>query len=253
MKMKKLFSLILSLLLASSLGAVSARGDSGGVGMSVAELDSVTLDGEHVDGSIFSEATVTVINLWQRWCGPCMIELPHFLALHEYYSATPEADVQVWGALYYTQGYEIGDAVAYVEENGYNWNHMLICDALIAVANAAGNTEVPSIPQTLIVDRNGIVRAQVVGKVDSQAELFDLVSEWLEILAAEEQIDPISGDVDGSGSVNAADAILALRHAMGIAVLTDEQLARGDVDGNGSVGVSDAVAILRRAMGLISD
>gem|GEM_PF-1991319 len=62
---------------------------------------------------------------------------------------------------------------------------------------------------------------------------------------------PGNGDVDGNGSVNVTDAVLALRHAMGLITLTGEQLARGDVDGNGTVNVTDAVTIMRKAMGII--
>ncbi len=247
---KRFFALALAFAVALiSLGfrTESARAGGGGVGMDVSGLTSVGLDGEPVDGTVFQNATVTVLNLWQRWCGPCMIELPHFLALHDFYSKTDENDVQVWGALYYEHSYEIRDAIDFIQENGYFWNHMLICDELLAVANVGSPEGLTSIPQTLIVDRHGVVRAQIVGKVDSEAELFALAGEWLEILSAEEAL---IGDVDGNGGVSAADAILALRHAMGLSFLDEAQLVRADTDGNGSVGVSDAVSILRMAMGL---
>ncbi|MBR5949606.1 MAG: hypothetical protein IKZ82_13330 [Clostridia bacterium] len=60
----------------------------------------------------------------------------------------------------------------------------------------------------------------------------------------------IPGDADGNGSVTVADAILALRYAMGL--LDDDALvlAASDMDGNGSVSMADAVAILRIGMGL---
>lgn len=57
-----------------------------------------------------------------------------------------------------------------------------------------------------------------------------------------------AGDVDGNGVVETADALLALRGAMGIAVLTPEQVERADMDGNGVVDTVDALAILRRAI-----
>ena len=56
------------------------------------------------------------------------------------------------------------------------------------------------------------------------------------------------GDVDGNGVVETADALLALRGAMGIAALTPEQAERADMDGNGVVDTVDALAILRRAI-----
>lgn len=249
--LKKTAAIVLAIFMLAQTMTVRAEKacpKGSGVGMNIMDFSSVGFDGESVDGAIFSEAAVTVINLWQRWCGPCMIELPHFLALHEHYSATPEADVRVWGALYYEHSYEVQDAVNYVQENSYFWNHMLICDELLAVADAASSDGVTSIPQTLIIDRSGMVRAQIVGKVDSEAELFEFVAEWLRILTGE--AGAALGDIDLSGSVNAADAILALRCAIGLISLTDEQLERGDIDGSGSMGVSDAVAILRIAMGI---
>jgi hypothetical protein len=62
---------------------------------------------------------------------------------------------------------------------------------------------------------------------------------------------PGMGDVDLNGSVDGADALLALRYAMGIMTdLTAEQLAQGDVNGDGAVDGTDALMILRMSMGI---
>ena len=58
------------------------------------------------------------------------------------------------------------------------------------------------------------------------------------------------GDADLNGSVTIADAILALRHAMGLSTLSGQGLANADADANGSVTTADAIIILRLAMGL---
>ena len=204
-----------------------------------------------MDGSIFAETELTVINIWQRWCGPCWIELPHFQQLHEYYSETPEADVQVWGALYYGDNPStIEQAVDFVAENGYTWNHMVICDELTIVAADGELTEYIIIPQTLIVDRYGVVRAQVKGKVDSYEELFDLTSEWLEILRSEYAAE--LGDIDLDGSVTSVDALLALRRSMGVVELTQAELLRGDVNCDGEVDSVDALIILRMSLGILN-
>ena len=63
----------------------------------------------------------------------------------------------------------------------------------------------------------------------------------------------ILGDVDLDGDVDVEDAILALRYAMGLIDLTDEQLAQTDVDGDGDYDLVDATLILRYAMGLIEE
>ncbi len=62
----------------------------------------------------------------------------------------------------------------------------------------------------------------------------------------------VPGDVNNSGEVGVADAIMTLRAAMGILQLSDEQLAAADVNESGEIEVTDAIIILRMAMGLIS-
>ena len=59
----------------------------------------------------------------------------------------------------------------------------------------------------------------------------------------------IPGDVDQNGRVEAADALLALRFALGIIELTPEQLEIADVNGGGCTA-EDALIILRYAMGI---
>ena len=60
----------------------------------------------------------------------------------------------------------------------------------------------------------------------------------------------LPGDVDDNGTVTIADAILALRCAMGLITLSPEQMQAGDMDGDGAINIADAVMILRAAMGL---
>ena len=59
------------------------------------------------------------------------------------------------------------------------------------------------------------------------------------------------GDVDGDDNVTIADALSALRFAMGLTSLSNGQQAIADVNGDGTVDLTDALAILRIAMGLI--
>ena len=65
-----------------------------------------------------------------------------------------------------------------------------------------------------------------------------------------EEKEPGSGDIDGNGTTNVTDAILALRMAMGIAYAGPEQIEAGDMNGNGTIDVTDAILIMRAAMGL---
>jgi hypothetical protein len=58
------------------------------------------------------------------------------------------------------------------------------------------------------------------------------------------------GDTDGDGSLSAADALLAMRHAMGISILDEQGAVNGDMDGDGSVTATDAILIMRAVIGL---
>lgn len=60
----------------------------------------------------------------------------------------------------------------------------------------------------------------------------------------------LPGDADVNGSVTIADAVLTLRHAMGLSLLSGQGFTNADMDNNGSVTTADAVAVLRIGMGL---
>lgn len=60
----------------------------------------------------------------------------------------------------------------------------------------------------------------------------------------------IYGDVDGNGSVTAADARLALRASVNLEKLSDTQKKAADVDKNPGVTAADARLILRASVGL---
>ncbi len=66
-------------------------------------------------------------------------------------------------------------------------------------------------------------------------------------------IPPPMGDVDGDRNITVNDAILVLRHIVGLIVLGSEQLNRAKVSGSIHLTVTDAIMILRHIVGLIED
>ena len=83
----------------------------------------------------------------------------------------------------------------------------------------------------------------------------DMVKHLDAVLAALETapmpVEGIIGDVDGSGKVEATDALEVLKSVVGKVTLTDEQLVLADTDGNGEADATDALNILKKVVGKI--
>jgi hypothetical protein len=58
------------------------------------------------------------------------------------------------------------------------------------------------------------------------------------------------GDVNNDGSVDVIDAIMVLKHVVGVEALTAEQIPRADMNKDTQIDVIDAIKILRKAVGL---
>ena len=68
--------------------------------------------------------------------------------------------------------------------------------------------------------------------------------------APEPPVEEHDGDINGDGNTNTADAVFAMRYALGLIELTETQLIHGDVNEDGVVNIADAIGIMRIAMGL---
>ena len=66
--------------------------------------------------------------------------------------------------------------------------------------------------------------------------------------------DPVEhyGDINQDDAVNAADALLALKAAVGKEALIDAQSLSANVNGDARIDAADALLILQRAVGKIS-
>lgn len=59
----------------------------------------------------------------------------------------------------------------------------------------------------------------------------------------------LMGDLNGDGSVTAADAVLLAKHLIGLSGLDEAQLAQADLDGDGSITAADAVLLAKKLVG----
>lgn len=67
-----------------------------------------------------------------------------------------------------------------------------------------------------------------------------------------EEDSSVLGDVNDDGEVDFSDAILLLKHDVGLVVLGEDKKSSGDVNGDGEVDFSDAILVLKFDVGLIS-
>lgn len=245
--MKRFLAIICAVLVAAvMLVPVSAEQTKDAVGMNVSNFSGLDLlTGEPVNGAMLSNAVCNVINEWATWCGPCVSEMPHFQTMHEHYSATPEADVQIFGSVYYSNSCNATSAAQFLTNNGYTWPNIGEDSVLAAVFNNSN-----AIPNTIIVDRHGVVRDMTTGSFSSQAQLESYINGWYETLLAEEGPieQSVPGDIDGDGIVSSDDALSILRMALNL--IECPNTAAADYDGDGSVTSNDALAALRSALNL---
>ncbi|MCI9455492.1 MAG: TlpA family protein disulfide reductase [Oscillospiraceae bacterium] len=116
---QKVFSVVLVLALLLCMAACSqsapSAAPSGGEGSSMdaetpdsedaaqtVEFTAETLDGQQLDQTVFSDAKLTMVNLWATWCPPCIMELPDLAELAE---EAASMEVQVLGIVH--DGYDI--------------------------------------------------------------------------------------------------------------------------------------------------
>ncbi|MBQ6819118.1 MAG: hypothetical protein IJP35_05885 [Clostridia bacterium] len=71
------------------------------------------------------------------------------------------------------------------------------------------------------------------------------------LLALENLVEGVYGDVDGDTEVTAADALEVLKSVVGKIQVTEEQTVLADVNGNQNVGADDALLILQKVVGKI--
>lgn len=128
------------------------------VGKPAPDFTLTTLDGKTVKLSDYRGKAV-MVNFWATWCGPCKIEMPWFVDLHQQYAP---------------QGFEILGVVSqddsgkesiekFTKDMGVNYPILLGNERTDAVSDAYGGLN--GLPQTFFVDRGGTIVAQSLGLV----------------------------------------------------------------------------------------
>ncbi len=118
----------------------------------VPEFHEPTLAGDSLASANF-KGQITVVNFWATWCGPCVVEIPEFVALQEEWKDRP---FQFVGVSMDDAGFE--SIATFVSDFQMNYPQIMDTGEL---ADSFGG--VWALPTTFVVDQNGIVLASYLG------------------------------------------------------------------------------------------
>lgn len=72
-------------------------------------FSATTLYGVEMDESVFADASLTMVNVWATWCGPCVSELPE---LEKVSAAAQESGAQLLGVAFDVYDAQAEDGVS---------------------------------------------------------------------------------------------------------------------------------------------
>jgi thiol-disulfide isomerase/thioredoxin len=152
--MLRLATLCLAMLMVVSAscgtGKPKAPKDANMLNFSVSDINGNTIDMRNHLGK------VVILDIWDTWCGPCKMEIPHFISLYDQYHSK---GLEIVGVALARQGQ---DAVKqFTAANKINYTSAIYNE------DAQKLFGMPSgIPTTFIIDQNGNVVEKIVGARD---------------------------------------------------------------------------------------
>ncbi len=143
------------------------------VGQAAPPFDLPPLDGAGLPGLARADldGQVTVVNVFASWCGPCRLEHPQLVALAK------DERIRLVGINYKDQP---ANAVSFLADVGNPF-------AAIGVdqrGRIAIDWGVYGVPETFVVDRDGIIRFKFIGPLTSDAVEHSLLPEIEKALGA---------------------------------------------------------------------
>lgn len=129
------------------------------------------LNGKTVDFSQF-RGKVVFLNLWATWCGPCRVEMP---SIQNLYNST-DHDQVVFVMLSIDAPENQPKVVKYINDKEFTF------PVYVPAGPLTRQLDVPSIPTTFIISKDGKIKSKKVGTANYDTDKFkkflqDLVAE----------------------------------------------------------------------------
>lgn len=129
------------------------------------------MDGQVVPFDTY-KGKVVFLNLWATWCGPCRKEMP---GIQKLYDKTKSEDV-VFVMLSRDDDREEAKVKNYIKRNNFSFPVAMLS------GNITSQLNVPSIPTTFIINKEGKIVHHIVGSTNYNTEKY---RKMLQELAAE--------------------------------------------------------------------
>ena len=140
-------------------------------------------DGNTVDGSLFSNNAVTVVNFWFTGCKPCVAELSKLNELNDAIKSMGGEVVGINTETFDANKDAIKEAASILESQGAKYRNLSI-DSDSAAGKYASN--IMAFPTTILVDRNGnIVGEPMLGGIDNQDNYDALMKQIQSVIDAD--------------------------------------------------------------------
>lgn len=101
---------------------------------------------------------VVVLNFWASWCQECKVEHHNILRLHDQFKNDPQ--FAMLGVNYQD---DVVDAQAYLKQFGSTFRHVRDVKGALAI-----DYGVYGVPETFVIDQQGIIRHKWVGPIVGQ-------------------------------------------------------------------------------------
>jgi len=115
-----------------------------------------TFDGKEVKLSDL-RGQVVVLDFWATWCGPCKMTIPRLKALHKSGVKATMVSVDVWERV--PDEHRPEYVGGFATKEGMTWNVWL------GPNSAADAFKVRGIPTFIVIDKQGVIRYEVIGYV----------------------------------------------------------------------------------------
>lgn len=140
-------------------------------------------DGNTVDGSLFSNNAVTVINFWFNGCKPCVAELSKLNELNDTIQSMGGEVIGINTETFDGNEAAMKEASSILESQGAKYRNFSIDSDSDAGKYASG---IMAFPTTILVDRNGnIVGDPMLGGIDDQSNYDALMKQIQSVIDAD--------------------------------------------------------------------